>query len=118
MRALARTSYRVLVGLHPQQFRDEFGREMLWIFDQETQSEISGAKRVLLFARLLVDVLRSALIQHALRKQKPEALGMRFQTAPSGPMGRIADAGFIAVSCFFNVISMVGVLAALVTSRQ
>ena len=34
-RALARFAYRLLLSLHPASFQDEFGTEMLWIFDEE-----------------------------------------------------------------------------------
>ena len=34
-RALARFAYRFLLSLHPASFQDEFGAEMLWIFDEE-----------------------------------------------------------------------------------
>src|ERR1700753_37446 len=34
-RALARFAYRLLLSLHPVSFQDEFGAEMLWIFDEE-----------------------------------------------------------------------------------
>jgi hypothetical protein len=34
-RAFARFAYRLLLRLHPASFQYEFGREMLWIFDEE-----------------------------------------------------------------------------------
>jgi hypothetical protein len=34
-RAAARFAYRLLLSLHPASFQDEFGTEMLWIFDEE-----------------------------------------------------------------------------------
>jgi hypothetical protein len=34
-KALARLAYRLLLSLHPSSFQDEFGAEMLWIFDEE-----------------------------------------------------------------------------------
>jgi hypothetical protein len=34
-RAFARFAYRLLLSLHPASFQDEFGSEMLWIFDEE-----------------------------------------------------------------------------------
>ncbi len=34
-RAFARFAYRLLLRLHPASFQDEFGTEMLWIFDEE-----------------------------------------------------------------------------------
>lgn len=35
IRAIARFAYRLLLSLHPASFQDEFGTEMLWIFDEE-----------------------------------------------------------------------------------
>jgi hypothetical protein len=34
-RAVSRFAYRFLLGLHPVSFQDEFGAEMLWIFEEE-----------------------------------------------------------------------------------
>ena len=34
-RVFARFAYRLLLSLHPASFQDEFGTEMLWIFDEE-----------------------------------------------------------------------------------
>jgi len=36
-RAVSRLAYRVILRLHPASFRDEFGSEMQWIFEQERQ---------------------------------------------------------------------------------
>ena len=36
-RAVSRLAYRLILRLHPASFREEFGSEMLWIFDQEQQ---------------------------------------------------------------------------------
>jgi hypothetical protein len=33
-RVFARFAYRLLLSLHPASFQDEFGTEMLWIFDE------------------------------------------------------------------------------------
>jgi hypothetical protein len=38
-RAFARFAYRLLLRLHPASFQDEFGAEMLWIFDEECARE-------------------------------------------------------------------------------
>ena len=43
-RIVSRSAYRLLLGLHPASFQDEFGPEMLWIFDEEP-----GAAAYLLF---------------------------------------------------------------------
>jgi hypothetical protein len=36
-RAVSRLVYRLILRLHPASFREEFGPEMLWIFEQEQQ---------------------------------------------------------------------------------
>ena len=36
-RAVSRLAYRLILRLHPASFREEFGSEMLWIFEQEQQ---------------------------------------------------------------------------------
>jgi hypothetical protein len=36
-RVVSRFAYRLLLGLHPAWFQNEFGAEMLWIFDEEYQ---------------------------------------------------------------------------------
>ena len=41
---VSRSAYRLLLWLHPASFQDEFGPEMLWIFDEEP-----GATAYLLF---------------------------------------------------------------------
>ncbi len=45
-RAVSRLAYRLLLGLHPASFQNEFGAEMLWIFDEEYHQ---GAVPYLLF---------------------------------------------------------------------
>jgi hypothetical protein len=50
-------AYRLLLRLHPASFQDEFGAEMLWIFDQEQQQ---GA-----VAHLLLDGAISLLRQRS-----------------------------------------------------
>lgn len=36
-RVVSRLVYRLILRLHPASFREEFGSEMLWIFEQEQQ---------------------------------------------------------------------------------
>jgi len=54
-----RTLYRCLLRLHPGGFRRQFGEEMLWIFDEASVTQGSGA--------LLVDAARSLARQWVLR---------------------------------------------------
>ena len=52
-----RTTYRLLLALHPRVFRREFSDEILWVFDEIRSEERMG--------RLLWDCLLSLLRQHA-----------------------------------------------------
>jgi hypothetical protein len=45
-RIVSRFAYRQIVRLHPAWFRDRFGEEMMWIFDEESQR--GATARVLL----------------------------------------------------------------------
>jgi hypothetical protein len=53
---LSRRIYRLVLGLHPAQFRDRFCDEMLWIFDEQIREVNSSA--------LLTDALLSLIRQH------------------------------------------------------
>jgi hypothetical protein len=55
---MKRSLYRVLLGLHPQRFRDRFGEEMLCIFDESPPERGT---------RLLADCLFSLLRQWLFR---------------------------------------------------
>jgi hypothetical protein len=48
--------YRILLRLHPGSFRTRFQDEMLWVFEEQSRHEH--------FSTLLLDGLRSLLIQH------------------------------------------------------
>ena len=41
-RMVSRFAYSFLLRLHPASFRDEFGTEMLWIFDEDRQEGGGG----------------------------------------------------------------------------
>jgi hypothetical protein len=56
IRVLSRKTYRFLLYLHPPAFREQFGDEMLWIFDETAEAGSSGLP-------LLTDGLVSALRQ-------------------------------------------------------
>jgi hypothetical protein len=59
---MRRATYRVLLALHPREFRRQFGDEMLWVFDQAARDgEASG---------FCLDVGRS-LLRHWLRQPLP-----------------------------------------------
>lgn len=54
-RIVSRFVYRVMVQLHPKWFKDRFGDEMMWIFEEESRGGGS--------VRLLADGLRSLVRQ-------------------------------------------------------
>jgi hypothetical protein len=56
-RAFARFAYRLLLSLHPASFQDEFGSEMLWIFDEE----YSQGGVAYMFLDGLISVLRQCI---------------------------------------------------------
>jgi hypothetical protein len=53
---LSKLLYRILLRLHPISFRTRFQDEMLWVFEEQSRHEK--------FSALLLDGLRSLLIQH------------------------------------------------------
>ncbi|HTZ56786.1 MAG TPA: hypothetical protein VMB49_01750 [Acidobacteriaceae bacterium] len=55
-RSVSRFAYRLLLGMHPASFQNEFGAEMLWIFEEESRQ---GA-----VSHLLLDGALSLLRQH------------------------------------------------------
>jgi hypothetical protein len=43
---MTRSLYSGLIHLHPREFRESFGPEMLWIFDETSASPLAGASLV------------------------------------------------------------------------
>jgi hypothetical protein len=76
-RSVSRFAYRLLLRLHPAGFEDEFGAEMLWIFDEEQQQ--GGV------ARLLLDGAVSLLRQRCRRQPDPGQLSIASGTIITGP---------------------------------
>ena len=68
---LLRNVYRMLLWAHPSTFRDEFGDEMLLIFDELTVEASAAGRRaaaVPLLADCLVSVLRQWFIDYQIWK--------------------------------------------------
>jgi hypothetical protein len=76
-RRISRFAYRSLLRLHPASFRDEFGGEMLWIFDEERQD--GGV------ARLLFDGAISLLRQRCRMQHDAGQLSITSGTIITGP---------------------------------
>jgi hypothetical protein len=60
---MKRFFYRVLIGLHPEHFREQSGEEMLWIFDESSQD---GTLRF--FSDCLLSLLRQWFLRSGLWK--------------------------------------------------
>lgn len=76
-RIVSRCAYRFLLRLHPVTFQNEFGAEMLWIFDEEDQQ--SGV------TYLLFDGVISLLRQRFRIKSDPGQLSIASGTIITGP---------------------------------
>lgn len=119
MSTLARNAYRAILLLHPKDFREEFGEEMLWVFTEELGHRPSGALTLL---RLLLDGLSSALVQQALRPREPRqqavATGAYLDLDSPVPLVRFAQAGFLTVSCvslLFSISLFISMVAPRIT---
>ncbi len=76
-RMVSRFAYHCLLRLHPASFRDEFGAEMLWIFDEERQE--GGV------AHLFLDGTISLLRQRCRIQPDPGQLSITSGTIITGP---------------------------------
>ena len=76
-RSVSRFAYRLLLRLHPAGFEDEFGAEMLWIFDEERQQ--GGV------AHLLLDGAISLLRQRCRIEHDAGQLSIASGTIITGP---------------------------------
>jgi hypothetical protein len=97
-RAVSRLAYRLILRLHPASFRDEFGSEMLWIFDHFEQEQQPG-----LTAHLFLDGALS-LFRQRFRSQNGSgqlsiASGVMITGPGIGPL-RFFQAA-LALSLFF-----------------
>ena len=81
--------YRLLLYLHPPLFREQFAKEMLWIFDLIDAG----------ISRLLVDAALSLLKQHIVTHIPSHRMGELFQQTPvdSIHVVRFVQAGAIAL---------------------
>lgn len=75
-KAISRTIYRILVGLHPVDFQEEFGDEMLWIFEEESEHGT---------ARLFLDGASSLLRQRCRVQRDVGQLSITSGAVITGP---------------------------------
>jgi hypothetical protein len=98
---VSRFAYRLLLRLHPVSFQDEFGLEMLWIFDEERQQR--GV------APLLIDGAVSLLRQRCRRQHDPGQLSIASGTIITGPgIGplRLLQAGITFSLVFVSLMQL------------
>jgi hypothetical protein len=79
-RAVSRVAYRLILRLHPASFRDEFGSEMLWIFDHFEQEQQPGAT-----AHLFLDGTLSLLRQRFRSQNSSGQLSIASGVMITGP---------------------------------
>jgi hypothetical protein len=100
-RAVARFAYRLLLSLHPASFQDEFGTEMLWIFDEEYSQ--GGA------AYMFLDGVISLLRQCSRIEKDPGQLSIASGEIITGPgLGpvRLLQAGITFSLIFFSLMRL------------
>jgi len=108
MKPLAGVAFRFIVHLYPRAFRNEFGDEMLWIFDEQMTCCEKRTGRAVLCTRLLLDTLSSAFLQHTVRARRgPAVLGpLILQMDFSACLIQVTQVGFIAFCCLFNILGI------------
>jgi hypothetical protein len=86
-----RALYRSILHLHPPAFRDRFGEEMLWIFDEQTREGRS--------LQLFFDILRSLLVQHIDTQlhPQPQPSGFYSEIFSTPPLRRIVHAAILSI---------------------
>jgi hypothetical protein len=98
---VSRFAYSLLLRLHPASFQDEFGAEMLWIFDEEQQR--GGV------AHLLLDGAISVLRQRCRIQNDPGQLSINsgtIITAPGiGPL-RLLQGGITCSLIFLSLVQL------------
>ncbi len=100
-RMVSRYAYRLLLRLHPVPFQDEFGDEMLWIFEEERQQGT--------VVPLLIDGAISLLRQRCRVQNDPGQLSITSGTIITGPgIGpvRLLQAGMMFSLMFFSLIQL------------
>lgn len=94
-----RSAYLLLLRIHPASFRDEFGEEMLWIFDEECRQGRA--------ARIFLDGVLSLIRQRCAfqRAPKPVAAGVGLIISDSGiGAARFMQAGLLMFTLIFGFL--------------
>lgn len=105
MRDFFRLAYRAIIYLHPRDFREEFGAEMLWIFDEESRHGTA-------LPRLVLDGICSIAIQNVKpRLQQVEAAGPIYREVDSAiPAERYAQATLVILCCTLSLTLFVSMV--------
>ena len=102
-RVVSRFAYRLLLGLHPASFQDEFGAEMLWIFEEEYERNNA--------CYLFFDAMVSLLRQRCRIQNDPGLLSITSGAIITGPgIGpvRLLQAGITFVNDFLQPHAALG----------
>jgi len=108
---VSRFAYRFLLRLHPAPFQDEFGAEMLWIFEEEHQQ---GAT-----IPLLIDGAVSLVRQRCRMQNDPGQVSITSGTIITGPgIGpvRLLQGGITFSLIFFGLMQFLSRLNLLTVS--
>ena len=100
-RAFARFAYRLLLSLHPASFQEDFGTEMLWIFDEE----YSQGGAVYMFLDGVISLLRQCLRIEKDPGQLSIATGEIITGPGMGPV-RLLQAGATTSLILFSLIQL------------
>lgn len=102
-RMVPRFAYRLLLRLHPASFQEEFGAEMLWIFDEEQQQ--GRGPRVLLDGA--ISLLRQRCRMQPDRGQLSITSGTIITSPGMGPL-RLLQGGMTFSLIFVVLIQLLG----------
>jgi hypothetical protein len=100
---MLRLAYRAIVRLHPAGFRERFGEEMIWIFEEE-----SGRGRA---GRLLLEGLVSLVRQSLRGEEEMVAVAAGFGLLPTGLRTgprRMVQGGFALAMVLAAAMLLVG----------
>jgi hypothetical protein len=89
--------YLCLLRLHPRKFRQQFAKEMLWIFGQTTRPR----EIALLFADAFLSVLRQWILRSEHWRQPPNAAASR-QTVEGVPTFYITETSILSIGILLN----------------
>jgi hypothetical protein len=99
--AVSRMIYRTLLELHPAAFREEFGGEMLWIFDEECKRGNAGY----LLSDGIVSLVRQLYNMHRDPGQSSITSGAII-TGPGIAPVRFLQAAITALAILFSLIQL------------